>query len=27
MTTLVTIEVEGNEKPACVVESISRYLG
>jgi acyl dehydratase len=26
MTTLVTIEVEGNEKPACVVESISRYL-
>jgi acyl dehydratase len=27
MTTVVTIEVEGNEKPACVVESLSRYLG
>ncbi|MGA2210195.1 MAG: MaoC family dehydratase [Acidimicrobiales bacterium] len=26
MTTLVTIEVEGNPKPACVVESLSRYL-
>jgi len=26
MTTVVTIEVEGNEKPACVVESVSRYL-
>jgi acyl dehydratase len=26
MTTLVTIEVEGNPKPACVVESVSRYL-
>ncbi|HXY45277.1 MAG TPA: MaoC family dehydratase [Acidimicrobiales bacterium] len=27
MTTLVTVEVEGNTKPACVVESITRYLG
>jgi len=27
MTTVVTIEVEGNKKPACVVESLSRYLG
>jgi acyl dehydratase len=26
MTTLVTVEVEGNTKPACVVESVSRYL-
>jgi acyl dehydratase len=26
MTTLVTIELEGSDKPACVVESISRYL-
>jgi acyl dehydratase len=26
MTTLITIEIDGNEKPACVVESLSRYL-
>lgn len=26
VTTLVTIEIDGNAKPACVVESISRYL-
>jgi acyl dehydratase len=25
-TTLVTVELEGSEKPACVVESLSRYL-
>ena len=25
-TTLVTIELEGAPKPACVIESISRYL-
>jgi acyl dehydratase len=25
-TALLTIEVEGSDKPACVVESISRYL-
>jgi acyl dehydratase len=24
--TVVTIEIEGNEKPACVVESLSRYI-
>ena len=26
VTDLVTIEIDGNDKPACVVESISRYL-
>lgn len=26
VTILVTIEIEGREKPACVVESVSRYL-
>jgi acyl dehydratase len=26
MMTLVTIEIEGNAKPACVVESLSRYI-
>jgi acyl dehydratase len=25
-TMLITIEVEGGDKPACVVESLSRYL-
>jgi acyl dehydratase len=25
-TTLITIEIEGGAKPACVVESLSRYL-
>ena len=25
-TTLITIEVEGGTKPACIIESISRYL-
>jgi hypothetical protein len=25
-TVLITIEVEGGAKPACVIESISRYL-
>ena len=26
VTNLVTIEIEGKEKPACVVESVSRYM-
>lgn len=26
VTDIVTIELDGNDKPACVVESISRYL-
>jgi len=26
MMTVVTIEIEGSEKPACVVESLSRYM-
>jgi hypothetical protein len=26
MMTLVTIEIDGSEKPACVVESLSRYI-
>jgi acyl dehydratase len=26
MMTVVTIEIDGNEKPACVVESLSRYI-
>ena len=25
-TTLIAIEIEGGAKPACVVESLSRYL-
>lgn len=25
-TVLITIEIEGGAKPACVIESISRYL-
>ena len=26
VTTLITIEREGSEKPSCVVESITRYV-
>jgi len=26
-TMLVVVEIEGSDKPACVVESLSRYLG
>ena len=25
-TVLITVELEGSEKPACVIESLSRYL-
>ena len=25
-TMLITVEIEGGTKPACVIESISRYL-
>jgi acyl dehydratase len=25
-TITITIEVEGNEKPACVIESLSRWM-
>src|SRR5689334_19536016 len=25
-TTIITVEIEGQDKPACVIESLSRYL-